>query len=931
LSSINESPEQLKRAESIFHEVLSAPEDQRATLMEAQCEGDAEMRDELQALIENSGRKELQSLLSSEAIHAQRRQMDPDLSGRWIGPYELDRLLGRGGMGAVYLAHRADGEFRQQVAIKLIDLPLAGSLFREQFRRERQILAGLVHPFIARLLDGGVSDEGEPYLVMEYVDGVSILNYCEEHSLKLRDRLILFRQVCEAVQFAHQNLVIHRDLKADNILVVADGTPRLLDFGTAKLLATEDAPASELTRQGVQSFTPQYASPEQVLGKSITTASDTYSLGVLLYRMIAGVRPYELKDFSTEELIRVICKEEPPKPSAIAISAEHPDGDLDAIAMKALRKAPEDRYGTVQQFAADIQLYLDGKPVTARRGTLRYRAGKFARRNKMGLAGAGLLFATMLAGVAGILWQSHAKDLERRRAEARSEDLRQLSNSLLSEIDEAVKELPGSTPVQQLLVKRVLEHLDHMATDAAGDPVTQLDLVDAYTRLGNLQGNPYEQNIGDSSGALVSLNKALTIAQTLQSVRPRDPAVLGALATVQKARSNVLFGISRTQESIVAMRAAIQAFEAEFANAPASPAQLAEEAGAYNGLGDQLGLPGVASLGDSAGALDAYSKALELSRRALSIDPKFTRSRRTVAIGYTKIGDIDVQTDPAKAAAEYYQSLAAWSAMFADGDSSATNQRGAARVYLRLGSALSAILDYKSSIAAFEKAAVTIRRDAAIDPRDTRAQSDLFALEDNEAKAYVEMLDPRLDPNPAGKTESAHHAMSLLRDSMGILEKLLQVDPGNKIWLSNLAYDKTILGTLEQSWHAPDDGSGSDTEKGAQLAASGVAELLKAASSENASMDVLDLSTTATLNVLPVHLRNIQEVTRNAERLASLSHRKNPGYLLTLAQAYRAGGQTAKAIAVAREGLALLPEHQSDPAGRPVTRTEKLLEIEAQP
>src|SRR6185312_3695281 len=397
----------LRRTEAIFHAVLGAAESEREAVLEEGCAGDTLLMAELRSLLSACEEEELLGTVRADASRV------AEAGGRWVGPYRIERLLGRGGMGAVYLAQRADGHFEQQVAIKVIDLPLATELFRERFRMERQILAGLSHPFIARLLDGGVSEGGELYLAMEYVDGISIAKFCERNGLSLRAKLELFVKVCGAVQFAHQNLVVHRDLKPDNILVVADGTPRLLDFGTAKLLGPEADAASGFTQNGLQSFTPQYASPEQVLGDAITTATDTYSLGVLLYLLLAGRPPYELKEFTTAEMLRVICNEVPPKPSAVAAGL---DADLDAIVMKALRKEPQERYLTVDHFAADVQAYLEGRPVLARRGTLRYRAGKFVRRNRLAIAGAALLLITLLAGIAGILWQSRSANLQRRRA-----------------------------------------------------------------------------------------------------------------------------------------------------------------------------------------------------------------------------------------------------------------------------------------------------------------------------------------------------------------------------------------------------------------------------------------------------------------------------------------------------------------------------------
>ena len=910
MSSVNELLGQRLRAEEIFHQAIATEATTRTSLIEKLCVGDLALQTEVISLVEAS---EAEQTLSARMLEGGPDANAP-AAGRLVGPYWLGRLLGRGGMGAVYLAHRADGEFQQEVAIKLIDVPLASEQFRELFRMERQILAGLHHPYIARLLDGGVSQDRELYLAMEYVDGVSIVRYCQENHLPLAARLLLFTKVCEAVQYAHQNLVIHRDLKPDNILVVSDGTPRLLDFGTAKLL-TPLPSSGEFTLMGLQSFTPQYASPEQVMGRPISTASDIYSLGLLLYRMIAEAPAYELKDLTPETMLRVICTEEPAPPSALAVATERPDADLDAIVMKALRKEPAERYISVDQFAADVRAYLNGRPVLARRGTLRYRAGKFARRNKLALVAVALLLASILAGMVGILWQWRAANLERRKVEARSEDLRQLSNSLLSEIDEALKELPGSTRVQQLVVQRVLEHLDRMEKDAAGDRTTQFDLALAYTRLGNLQGNPYEQNIGDANGALGSLDKAVALTKALQSTTPRDPAVLGAMAIAQKARSNVLFGMSRTKESIAAMQASIDAFQTQFANMTPAPADLNEAAGAYNGLGDQFGLPGVASLGDYPGALNAYRKAVELSHRALAIDAGYTRSRRTLAIDFAKIGDIVMQTDPTAAAASYRQSLDAWSGLIASGDTSGTSKRGLARVYLKLGNALSSISDYEGALAAFEKADGTLRRYAAADPKDIRASTDLFALEDNEARMYVDMLDRELNPGRGDRTQQAQHALSLLRESTAVIEKLLSVDAENRIWATNLAYDRVTLGTLEHAY--------GDAKSGAQTAGAGIAVLTRMALADNASIDVLELATSALSTIQPESLRNPPLTVKFAERLVALDHRRTPGYLALLSRAYRQDGQLEKARAAASEGLALLPP--PSPAV-PATRTRKLLE-----
>ncbi len=900
----------LHRTEAIFHAVLGAAESEREAVLEESCAGDTLLMAELRSLLSACEEEELLGTVRADASRV------AAAGGRWVGPYRIERLLGRGGMGAVYLAQRADGHFEQQVAIKVIDLPLATELFRERFRMERQILAGLTHPFIARLLDGGVSEGGELYLAMEYVDGISIAKFCERNGLSLRAKLELFAKVCGAVQFAHQNLVVHRDLKPDNILVVADGTPRLLDFGTAKLLVPDADAVSGFTQNGLQSFTPQYASPEQVLGDAITTATDTYSLGVLLYLLLAGRPPYELKEFTTAEMLRVICNEVPPKPSAVAAGL---DGDVDAIVMKALRKEPRERYLTVDQFAGDVQAYLDGRPVMARRGTLRYRAGKFVRRNRLAIAGVALLLVTLLAGIAGILWQSRSANLQRRRAEARSQDLRQLSVSLLSEIDEAVKQLPGSTPVQRLLVGRVLEHLDRMSQDDGGDRQTQLDLVDAYTHLGNLQGNPYDQNIGDPQGALVSLGKALKIAQGMQAKWPKDSEVLGALALVEQSRGEVLFGLGRTGESIVSARLAAATFEARAAQPGATALQFAEASTAVGGLGDQLGQTGVSSLGQQDLALAAYRRGLELSERSLALDPNFLRSRRAIATGHYKIANTKADNDPAEAIVEYRQALATWDALPESEKQTATVRRSVGAAYNKLATAYSEVLDEKSAIATYERVREIDGVYAAADPDDARAQVDLAVATSNEAFTYVDMLDMSLYPHPEQEKANRRRAIELLKQVVAIREKLVKVDKGNQNWSAQLAYERAELGTLEVA-----DGDPS----GPAMSAAGIAALREMTAAPDVSAHTLDLATAARMSVLPKSLQDTALNVRDAERLVALSQRKKAGYLITLAEAYQANGQKAKAVAVAKEGLALLP---AVVPGAAIPRSQKMLADLAKP
>ncbi len=459
------------------------------------------------------------------------------------------------------------------------------------------------------------------------------------------------------MQFAHQNLIVHRDLKPDNILVVADVTPRLLDFGTAKILATPDTPQADradLTRPGMQAFTPRYASPEQILEQTITVASDIYSLGVLLFVLLTGKHPYEFSEFTTEELVRVITQQPPSRPSSVNPRL---DSDLDSIVLKALRKESRERYATVEQFSTDIQAYLDHRPVQARRGTLRYLAGKFIRRNKLALAAASLLFLSLVAGTLGIQRQARIAEQQRRKAEARSADLRTLSNSLLSELDDAIKMLPGSTPAQKLIVNRMLQYLDRLAKDGGDDKATLLDAANAYRRVGNLQGNPYDQNLGDPAGGLVNIQKASAIVSRLKASQPNDIAVLTSYAQVEGSRGELLIGLGRLPEAIEAERHACDTFSALALRPNASSEQASEAATACGGLGDGLGQPGRANSGDVDGALKAYQQAFAMQQLALRLDPTSARATRGIPVALYKIGNLQVANHPAEAVKQYRQAI----------------------------------------------------------------------------------------------------------------------------------------------------------------------------------------------------------------------------------------------------------------------------------
>ena len=442
--------QEIKRVLDLVGDV--SPEE-RPGVLTAACGADENLRREAEALLS----------VEDEAAAIDRAAQTASAAGvpERIGPYRVEGLLGAGGMGAVYLATRDDDQYRKQVAIKVI--PTAGDPdLLSRFRAERQIMAGLEHPYIARLLDGGALPDGRPYFVMEHIAGQRIDAYAADKKLDTAALLRLFLKVCSAVQFAHQSLVVHRDLKAGNILVSEDGEPHLLDFGIAKVLDPRLAAEgdAEQTQTLLRRLTPISASPEQVAGEPITTASDVYSLGILLYRLLAGVSPYAgAKDF-TIEAARVVREYQPPKPSAAPgtpAKLRHVlAGDLDNIVGKAIEKDPARRYATVEEFARDLECYLAGRPVRARPASWLYRARKFVARNRLPVAAAALLILAIAGGMAGTLWNA-------RRAERQFESLRKLTNSMLFEFYNSIEKLPGSTGARMLVVQRAQEYLEQMA------------------------------------------------------------------------------------------------------------------------------------------------------------------------------------------------------------------------------------------------------------------------------------------------------------------------------------------------------------------------------------------------------------------------------------------------------------------------------------
>jgi len=502
-------PDRWRRIEDLFQAALDCEPERRAALLEASCHDDPGLRDEVESLIAAHEEAPFPTMLAAglEAARLLDQVAEPAPAGRRIGSYRVERELGEGGMGRVYLATRADDAFDKQVAIKVLrGLDTADGLAR--FRTERQILARLDHPNITHLLDGGTTDEGLPYFVMEFIEGEPIDRYCDRCRLTVTERLVLFQPVLSAVQYAHQNLVIHRDIKPSNVLVTAAGVPCLLDFGIAKLIA-RDAGGPSHTRTNFRPLTPEYASPEQVRGGAITTATDVYALGVLLYVLLAGHRPYRGTFSTVAELERVICEEEPERPSSasqrpaaevradgapltprsIALTREGTperlrrrlSGDLDTVVLMALRKDPQRRYASVEQLSEDIRRHLGDLPVIARPDSRRYRAAKFMARHRASVAAAGLLVVTLVAGSVATLWEAHRARQERDIARAEQAKAASINAFLQDMVGYSAQTTSGSPKRAAGHDATVVEMLDDAAqrvdTELSDQPHIRAELL----------------------------------------------------------------------------------------------------------------------------------------------------------------------------------------------------------------------------------------------------------------------------------------------------------------------------------------------------------------------------------------------------------------------------------------------------------------------
>jgi tetratricopeptide (TPR) repeat protein len=627
-----------RRVEEVFEKVADlAGAEQESALREA-CGGDGELYEQVRRLLLHDRSKGARIAEVVAGISQTVPREEASFCGRRMGPYRIVREIGRGGMGVVYEAVRDDDEFRKRVALKVAVRAAYSADFLARFRHERQILAQLEHPNIARLLDGGTTEDDIPYFAMEYVEGVPIHQYVEANDLALPARVRLFLQVCGAVEYAHQNLVIHRDLKPANILV-SDGSVRLLDFGIAKLA---DAGDGSHTRTGLTPVTPDYCSPEQITGQPVTTRTDVYCLGLVLYELLTGKRAQSADISSPMALNRSICETAVPAPStrAKAAVARRLRGDLDTIVLKALQKEPARRYSSAAALADDLRLYLDGEPIRARQDSGWYRAGKFARRYALPLAAGLLVTVTLIGGIVATMYQA-------RRAERRFEQVRRIANALMVDVHKAIRDLPASTKAQEVVVKTAIEYLDALAKETGGDKALRVEVAQGYMQVAQLEYSYVRPSLNRPEEAKRNLAKAQAILDSLRTTHPDEAAIAAASTLFYVQKSEFLEETGHWNEGLETIQQAVAIGDAGLKRHP-NDFQL------LDAMREALSVL-LASYETSLYAQKYVPRALEVSERVFRMRPETANSLASLGNTYAQAGRMAAADEETDKAFGYFQ------------------------------------------------------------------------------------------------------------------------------------------------------------------------------------------------------------------------------------------------------------------------------------
>ncbi len=741
---------QVETLKEIFHSARDLPAEERNAFLDQACGEDDELRREIEALLASDRAADdfiadPPARLVSDAFGDLPAPSD---AGRMIGQYRLLESVGSGGMGTVYLAERADQQFKMQVAIKLIKRGMDSDLVLRRFQHERQILASLEHPNIARLLDGGTTEDGLPYFVMEHIRGERIDHYAEHQGLSINARLELFRQVCSAVSYAHQHLVVHRDLKPSNILVTPEGIPKLLDFGIAKIIQADGLEALA-TMTLLPAMTPEYASPEQIEGTPATTLSDVYSLGAVIYELLSGRPPYRLENRSAREITKAITSTQIERPSTVSNRAEDARrlrGDLDNIVLMAMRKETARRYRSVEQLSEDIHRHLAGRPVIARPDTVSYRAGKFWQRNRLAVSAAVLLFLTLVGGILATSWQAlraqaqeHRARLEQARAERRFNEVRKLANSVLFDYHDAIKALPGATKVRERLVRDALTYLDSLAAESQGDPELQRELAAAYERVGEVRGGTSSGgSLNDLSGAIESYTKAFKIREALVALNPKDVQARRDLATSHQRIGGRLLDTAEASNGLEHLRKAFTLRLDLTREQPANDDLQFDLAVTRNGLGVAM-----SESDDLVGALEQHRAAMATCEKLVAKKPREQKYRQVLSECGDRLGYVLwLHDEVANAIEANSKALALGEALIADDPINVDYRRRLVMTYYN-GGDIRKQSDKRGALELFRKAVALDEELLAADPGNAITHTDLGYAHKRIADCLVELEDWR--------------------------------------------------------------------------------------------------------------------------------------------------------------------------------------------
>jgi eukaryotic-like serine/threonine-protein kinase len=620
---------------------------------------------------------------------------------------------------------------------------------------------------------------------MDYVGGKPITKYADEHELSVPERLKLFRVVCSAVSYAHQNLVIHRDIKPSNVIATKDGEIKLLDFGIAKLLQEAGAEQADVTLTVHRVMTPEYASPEQVKGEPVTTVSDVYSLGVFLYELLTGQRPYKLKQRTPDEITKAICDQEPERPSTAVSRGQESEvksqkllrGDLDNIVLKALRKEPQRRYASVDSLSEDIRRHLEGLPVRARKDTPAYRASKFVQRHKLSVAATVLVALALVAGTITTAWQAHEANVERARAEKRFHQLRKLAHSVLFDYHDAIAALPGSTVTRQRLVKDGLEYLDNLSSQAGNDTGLLRELADAYERVAAVQGGVAQSNhgtalttsnLGDTQGAIRNLGKALVIREKVSVLEPGNQDVRKELAYCYEKLGVLYVYNGPAGKAVEDLRKATPVLEALLASDPANEDFQYNLVDNYQGLAKALGSPISPNLGDTGGAIEYMNKAQPIIEKLAADHPANLAYQLYLAglhnaFGWvlgSAAGKLPEALEHARKALALYQGLVDAEPANTLYRNQLVNQLGATgRIMLNMGNAEDALKTFQRGLGICESI-------LAADPNDAYTRKSVALAHRNVAEAFAAA------GNRAAALKEFHKAQK-------IFAELVAKDPAN--------------------------------------------------------------------------------------------------------------------------------------------------------